>query len=107
MLAVLDVIERDSLLEKVRVQSGPWLASLRQLAADFPPQILAVRGQGSLVGLQLATDPAAYVAALREHGLLAPSAGGNVVRLLPPLNATEEELARAGDIFRTVLAAKA
>jgi acetylornithine/N-succinyldiaminopimelate aminotransferase len=106
-LAVLDVIERDSLLEKVRVQSGPWLASLRQLAADFPSQILAVRGQGYLVGLQLATDPAAYVATLREHGLLAPSAGGNVVRLLPPLNATVEELTRAVEIFRTVLAAKA
>ncbi|MBI4623645.1 MAG: aspartate aminotransferase family protein [Verrucomicrobia bacterium] len=105
-LAVLDVIERDNLLEKVRTQSVPWLASLRQLAADFPRQLLAVRGQGYLVGLQLADDPAAHIAALRERGLLAPSAGGNVVRLLPPLNATPEELAKSVEIFRAALAAK-
>jgi acetylornithine aminotransferase/acetylornithine/N-succinyldiaminopimelate aminotransferase len=32
-----------------------------------------------------------------------PSAGGNVVRLLPPLNATPDELARAVEIFRAML----
>jgi acetylornithine aminotransferase/acetylornithine/N-succinyldiaminopimelate aminotransferase len=60
-----------------------------------------------MVGVQLASDPAPYVAALREQGLLTPSAGGNVVRLLPPLNATREELAKSVEIFRAVLAAKA
>jgi acetylornithine aminotransferase/acetylornithine/N-succinyldiaminopimelate aminotransferase len=106
-LAVLDVIERDSLLTKVRANSAVWLAGLRQLAVDFPGQVLAVRGQGFLVGVQLATDPASYLAALRERGLLAPSAGGNVVRLLPPLNVTPEDLARSIEIFRAVLTAKA
>jgi acetylornithine/N-succinyldiaminopimelate aminotransferase len=106
-LAVLDVIERDNLLEKVRAQSGPWHDALRRLAGEFPTQVLGVRGQGYLIGLQLATDPAPYLVALRENGLLVPSAGGNVVRLLPPLNATKEELARAVEIFRAVLAAKA
>jgi acetylornithine/N-succinyldiaminopimelate aminotransferase len=106
-LAVLDVIERDNLLEKVRAQSGPWHDALRRLAGEFPAQVLGVRGQGYLIGLQLATDPAPYLVALRENGLLVPSAGGNVVRLLPPLNATKEELARAVEIFRAVLAAKA
>ena len=106
-LAVLDVIERDNLLEQVRTQSGPWIASLQQLAADFPQQVLGVRGFGYLVGVQMASDPAPYLAALRERGLLAPSAGGNVVRLLPPLNASVAELQRAVEIFREVLAAKA
>jgi acetylornithine/N-succinyldiaminopimelate aminotransferase len=105
-LAVLDVIERDNLLEKVRTQSAPWFDALRKLVADFPPQVLAVRGQGYLVGIQLATDPTPYVAAMRERGLLVPTAGNNVVRLLPPLNATAEELARAVAIFREVLAKK-
>lgn len=106
-LAVLDVIERDGLLEKVRVNSAAWTAELKKLAVDFPQQVLAVRGQGFLVGVQLASDPASYLAALRERGLLAPSAGGNVVRLLPPLNVTTEELAKSIEIFRAVLAAKA
>jgi len=106
-LAVLDVIERDGLLEKVRINSAAWTAELRKLAADFPKQVLGVRGQGFLVGIQMASDPAPYLAALRERGLLAPSAGGNVVRLLPPLNVTPDELAKSIEIFRAVLTAKA
>jgi acetylornithine/N-succinyldiaminopimelate aminotransferase len=106
-LAVLDIIERDQLLEKVRTLSGPWHAELRQLAIDFPKHVTGIRGQGYLVGVQMTGDPTPYVAALRERGLLAPPAGGNVVRLLPPLNATAEELARSVQIFREVLSAKA
>jgi len=106
-LAVLDVIERETLLEKVRVNSAPWLVELRKFATDFPQQVLGVRGQGYLVGVQLALDPAPYLAALRERGLLAPSAGGNVVRLLPPLNVTIADLAKSIEIFRAVLTAKA
>ena len=105
-LAVLDVIERDNLLEQVRTQSGPWHEALRKLATDFPQHVSAVRGFGYLVGVQMTGDPTPYLAALRERGLLAPSAGGNVVRLLPPLNATADELGQAVQIFRAVLAAK-
>jgi len=105
-LAVLDVIERERLLEKVRARSEPWHEALRQLAADFPRHVSGVRGLGYLVGVQLVGDPAPYLAGLRERGLLAPSAGGNVVRLLPPLNATAEELAQSVRIFRELLAAK-
>ncbi len=106
-LAVLDVIEKERLMEKVVLNSAPWLTALAQLAMDFPAQVLAVRGRGYMVGLQLASDPTAYVAALREAGLLVPSAGGNVIRLLPPLTVTPAELAQSVEIIRSVLAAKA
>ena len=106
-LAVLDVIERDNLLEKVRTQSAPWHAALRQLVADFPKHVSGVRGIGYLVGVQMTGDPTSYIAALRDRGLLAPSAGGNVIRLLPPLNATPDELAKSVEVFRAILAAKA
>jgi acetylornithine/N-succinyldiaminopimelate aminotransferase len=106
-LAVLDVIERENLVEKVRTNSGPWLDELRKLAVEFPAQVLGARGQGYLSGVQLTSDPAPYLAALRERGLLAVSAGGNVVRLLPPLNVTPDELAKSVEIFRAVLQAKA
>ncbi len=104
-LAVLDVIERDKLLERVRIQSGPWHAALHQLAVDFPKHVSGMRGLGYLVGVQMAGDPAPYLAALRARGLLAPSAGGNVVRLLPPLNASAAELAKSVEIFHATLAA--
>ena len=92
-LAVLHVIDKEKLLEKV--------------AADFPQQLKAVRGRGYLIGLQMAGDPAPYQAALREAGLLAPGAGNNVIRLLPPLIATRAHLDRSVEIIRGVLQAKA
>ena len=73
----------------------------------FSPQLKAVRGRGYLIGLQMAGDPAPYQAALREAGLLAPGAGNNVIRLLPPLIATRVHLDRSVEILRGVLQAKA
>ena len=106
-LAVLDVLERDNVLEAVRTRSGPWLAELGRFVQEFPAQVVAVRGKGFLVGIQLASDLAPYITALRENGLLVVGSGGNVIRVLPPLVATAEELANSVEIFRTVLAAKA
>ncbi len=105
-LAVLDVIEREGLLARVRQNSGPWLAELRRLAERFPNQLKSVRGVGYLVGLQMAGDVAAYLTAFREAGLLAPVAGGNVIRLLPPLTATSDELGRSVQIIGSVLATR-
>ena len=44
--------------------------------------------------------------ALRDHGLLGVWSGGNVIRLLPPLNATAAELEKSVTIFRETLSAK-
>lgn len=106
-LAVLDVLEQEQLLEKVRTRSAVWFAALQQLGAEFPAQVAAVRGRGFLVGVQLTVDPAAHITALREQGLLVVAAGNNVIRFLPPLIATPDELAQSVAIFRTVLLAKA
>jgi len=104
-LAVLDVFEKEGILGHVTRESGPWISELRRMAADFPKHVLEVRGLGFLVGIQMASDSAPYAAALRERGLLTALAGVNVIRLLPPLNASAGELARSVAIFRDVLAA--
>jgi len=101
------VIEKEKLLENVTANSGPWLGDLQKLVDEFPEQLKAVRGKGYLVGLQLAGETGPFQAALREAGLLAPTAGGNVIRLLPPLIATRAELNRSLEILRAVLEAKA
>jgi acetylornithine/N-succinyldiaminopimelate aminotransferase len=106
-LAVLDVIERDNLLQKVQTNGTAWKAQLEKLVAEFPQQLKAVTGRGYMLGLLLQQpEPAAYVTLLREAGLLAPLAGTNTVRLLPPLITTREQLDRATEIIRGVLAAK-
>jgi len=98
-------MEKEKLLEKVAANSGPWLQQLQKLVDEFPQQLKAVRGRGYLIGLQLAGETGPLQAALREGGLLAPTAGGNVIRLLPPLIATVAELNRSVEIFRGVLKA--
>ncbi len=102
-LAVLEVIEKEKLLEKVTAQSAPWLAALQKLAVNFPDKVASVRGLGYLVGVQMAGDLAPTIAALRERGLLVPASGNNVIRLLPPLTATPAELAQSVEIFRAAL----
>jgi acetylornithine aminotransferase/acetylornithine/N-succinyldiaminopimelate aminotransferase len=103
-LATLDVIEREKLVEHVARVSGPWHEALRGLKGEFPRHIVDVRGKGFLIGVQMAEDPAPWLTALRERGLLAVGSGNNVIRLLPPLIATAEELARSVEIFRAALA---
>ena len=104
-LAVMDVIARDQLVEQVAQRSGPWIEALKQLAVEFPQKLTGVRGKGYLVALQLPSDSAPFITALRERGLLVVSAGGNAVRVLPPLVATVEDLNRSVEIIRAVLKA--
>jgi acetylornithine aminotransferase/acetylornithine/N-succinyldiaminopimelate aminotransferase len=104
-LAVLDVIEREGLLAHVARESVPWMREVVRLAGDFPKHVVGVRGLGFLVGVQMASDTAPYAAALLERGLLTAVAGSNVVRLLPPLNASAGELAQSVEIFRDALKA--
>ncbi|MEY4924039.1 MAG: Acetylornithine aminotransferase [Verrucomicrobiota bacterium] len=106
-LAVLDVLESEKLLSKVQVYGATWRIELEKLVTDFPAQVKAVTGRGFMLGLLMSGEPGPYVAALREAGLLAPQAGTNTVRLLPPLIATPEELNRATAIIRSVLARQA
>ena len=106
-LAVLDVIERDQLLAHVTRVSLAWHESIGRIARDFPQHIAAVRGRGFLVGVQMTGDPGPWLTSLRERGLLAVSSGNNVIRFLPPLTATADELAQSAGIFRAALAAKA
>ncbi len=102
-LAVLDVLAKDNLVEKVRTNGAAWKTELEKLAVDFPHQLKAVTGRGYMIGLVMQSDPVPTVAALREAGLLTVGAGGNSIRLLPPLIATKEHLDRATAVIRSVL----
>ncbi|HZZ59447.1 MAG TPA: aspartate aminotransferase family protein [Opitutaceae bacterium] len=102
-LATLDIIERENLIAHVATQAVTWHEALHRLAVEFPAHIRQVRGRGFLIGVQMAEAPAKYVDAFRSHGLLTVGAGTDVVRLLPPLNATPDELAQSVDLMRQSL----
>ena len=75
------------------------------MQAEFPV-IKEVRGLGLMWGLELTQEGTPVVAACRERGLLVNCTQGNVIRLLPPLVITAQELDAAlailGDAFKAV-----
>ena len=66
---------------------------LAELKDRRPGVIEEVRGEGLMVGLKLKVPPADFADAALAQKLLVIPAGDNVVRLLPPLVVTEEEIA--------------
>ncbi|HTK07436.1 MAG TPA: [LysW]-lysine hydrolase [Ktedonobacteraceae bacterium] len=99
-LATLEIIEREALPERAD-RLGTY--ALERLRALQIPLIREVRGRGLLIGIELTRRAQPYLEALNEHGVLALPAGPNVVRLLPPLVITEEQLDRVLTIVAQVL----
>jgi acetylornithine aminotransferase/acetylornithine/N-succinyldiaminopimelate aminotransferase len=104
--AVLDVIEEEQLLARVQRQSPPWHAALEALAQRYPSLIGSLRGAGYMVGLALSPPGLnlTIAAAARDKGLLVVPAAQNVVRLLPALTATPEQLEESVAILDEVFA---
>ncbi len=102
-LAVLQVIADPSFMADVRRKGELLGVLLQEVASDHPAAVREVRGKGLIRGVEL-TDPAGpTVAAAREAGLLTVPAGSHVVRLLPPLTVTDEELRCGVGILRESL----
>ncbi|QTL04883.1 aspartate aminotransferase family protein [Aquabacter sp. L1I39] len=95
--AVLDMVLADGFLDHVRNVGGRLKQRLAEVMDRHPRVIAEVRGEGLLLGLRAHGPAADLVLALREEGMLAPGAGDNVVRLLPPLVVSEEEVGIACD----------
>ncbi len=90
--AVLDIVLADGFLEHVRDTALLFKQSLASLADRYPDVVEEVRGEGLLIGLKAKVPNTDLVAGMREQGLLAVPAGDNVVRLLPPLILTADEV---------------
>lgn len=93
--AVLDVVLSDGFLEKVR-RLGLYLKQRLAGVVDAHPSLVdELRGEGLLIGLHCIRPNKELLAALRDAGLLAMGASDNVIRLLPPLIATESDIDEA------------
>ena len=102
-LDVLRTISDPDFLAGVRTK-GEWLgARLNRLAAGTP-RVREARGRGLMWGLELNEVAAPVVAAARERHLLVLTAGPTVIRIVPPLTITREELERGVTILEEVLA---
>jgi acetylornithine aminotransferase len=101
---VIEIIERDDLCGQA-ARMGDWLRDrLNGLKAKFPTQILDVRVHGLMVGIELAHPGAEVWKALLERGFVLNLTQDTVLRLLPPLVITQEELEAFVVALESVLA---
>lgn len=92
--AVLDEILAPGFLDEVKRKAGHLRQRLAELADTNPDMIEEVRGEGLMLGVRFKEGTAAIdvVNAAYEGKMLTVPAAENTVRLLPPLNVTDEEL---------------
>ncbi len=91
--AVLDVVLAPGFVERVARLGLIARQRLAELKDQHPDVVAEVRGEGLMLGLRLKVPPQDFAAAARAHKLLTIPDGDNVVRILPPLVVSEEELA--------------
>jgi acetylornithine aminotransferase/acetylornithine/N-succinyldiaminopimelate aminotransferase len=101
-LEVIAVLE-NGLLASVRARGAELKAGLRALAKRFS-FIREVRGEGLMIGVELAVDGNAYAAEAFRRGLLINCTHDRVLRLLPPLIITSQQVRSFLRAFRAVLA---
>jgi predicted acetylornithine/succinylornithine family transaminase len=101
-LHVLDRIADPAMLEHVKT-AGAWMGSELQAIGDRTERVRAIRGVGFMWGVDVSEPAGEIVARAREAGLLVLTAGDHTLRLLPPLVATRDDLARGLAILEGVL----
>jgi 4-aminobutyrate aminotransferase/(S)-3-amino-2-methylpropionate transaminase len=115
-LAVLDVIEKESLVERANEIGARLKAGLQELAERFPGRVGDIRGKGAMVAMELVRDndpgqpdaelTAAMVKKAGESGLLIISCGvrSNAIRVLAPLTIPFKHLREGLEILGEVMA---
>ncbi len=90
-LAVIDTLSEQGLAERAAASGRVLLESFRAQLADLD-QVVAIRGKGLMIGIELSGDCGVLVERALERRLLINVTAGRVVRLLPPLIISEDEL---------------
>jgi predicted acetylornithine/succinylornithine family transaminase len=91
-LAVMEVIEQEELLANTMMMGACLVEGLCEIAGKHKQWISGVRGLGLMLGLVLDVPALPLQQRLQEKGMLALATAGNVLRLLPPLNVTRQEI---------------
>jgi acetylornithine/LysW-gamma-L-lysine aminotransferase len=100
-LAAMDVQEREHLPERAAEMGAYFKDRLEEINS---PLIREVRGLGLMLGIEIKQKVAPYLTALMERGVLALPAGLTVIRLLPPLLISKEQIDQVVAALSEVLA---
>ncbi|OCA89984.1 MULTISPECIES: acetylornithine transaminase [unclassified Bacillus (in: firmicutes)] len=98
---VLNQISNPQFLAEIR-DKAEWFISELKIAAEDIPVIKEIRGEGLMIGIELKEEVAPYIKQIIEHQLFVLQAGSHVIRLLPPLTVSRDELLLALAILKEV-----
>jgi LysW-gamma-L-lysine/LysW-L-ornithine aminotransferase len=101
-LAVLDTLQSTDLMEQAQVRGEALMSRLRDSLPSST--VREVRGRGFMIGIELRGKVAPVIKALQARGVMALTAGPTVLRLLPPLVISDDDLWRAAAVVEEVLA---
>ncbi|MCG8414982.1 MAG: aspartate aminotransferase family protein [Pseudomonadales bacterium] len=101
--AVLDLVLEPGLLDEVKRKGSVLREGLENLAAAYPTVISSVTGLGLMIGVKCVVPNTDMLTALRANKLLVGKAGDNMIRLLPPLNVSDEHATQALQTIESVL----
>ncbi|MEK3973924.1 acetylornithine transaminase [Psychrobacillus sp. FSL K6-1267] len=96
--AVLEHVFVSDFLDEVNIKSEYFVHKLNEALPSYK-----VVGAGLLLGIVCEDEAAPYITEAEKAGLLLVGAGPNVIRLLPPLTVSHEEIDQAVDILGTIL----
>ena len=99
---VFDIYEEDLVVEHAKVMGDYLTEELEKIAFEFN-SVVKRKGMGLMQGLELRVPVGDIVNEALENGLVVISAGGNVLRMLPPLIISKENIDLMLDILRKIL----
>ncbi|MCM8771788.1 MAG: aspartate aminotransferase family protein [Candidatus Omnitrophica bacterium] len=101
-LAVLEAIEKDNLLENVKIMGNYLRNKLEELKKEFSI-IRKVKGIGLMLAFEVERDGDKLVEICAENGLLINCTHGNIIRIMPAINIKKEEIDEGIEILRKSL----
>jgi acetylornithine/N-succinyldiaminopimelate aminotransferase len=101
--AILDLVLEPQLLADIERKGARLKQGLEELITRFPTLISATSGLGLMIGVKCEIPNADLLVALRNAHLLVGRAGDNMIRLLPPMNVSDEHIEKALSIIENTL----
>ena len=102
-LKVIELIEKEEILYNVTRLSGILISELEKLVEKYHNKISGVRGKGLMIGIECIEKNSVITEQAFQNGLLLVNAANNVIRFLPPLNISENEVMEAVKKFDETL----
>ncbi|WNY23661.1 Acetylornithine aminotransferase [Methanimicrococcus hongohii] len=99
-LAVMETIEEDNLLENAANMGQYFIEKLSKMERN---DVVNIRGMGLMIGIELNHECGYFMDAAAEKGVLLNVTAGNVIRLIPPLTISKEEVDRVVEVIDSIV----